>query len=393
MIAVTTLSYTPSATGVATEVYIEAASLKTGQLLWNVSSGVGYPLFSFATACSDHGKFAVRFDNGYWYCWDLYSGKQLWKSQTEDMPWGSFGAYNVASCYGLLYDFSYAGLYALDWDTGKIAWHFIAPCVPFESPWYPSMAFFGASPQVADGKLYISNGEHSPTSPLARGWTFYCVNATTGEEIWNISSRGSAGAVSDGYLTFDSVYMGYMYVFGKGQCATTVTASPKTIANGAQVLIEGTILDQSPAQPGTPCVSKDSMKTQMEYLHMQFPIDGTWRNITMTGVPLTLTAIDSAGNVISIGTVTTNAYYGTFSYAWTPPKEGTYQITASFTSDDSYGSSSAATAVAVGPAPTNTQPSVTTQVVDTTPILYAVIGVGIAIIIAVALAVLTLRKR
>jgi outer membrane protein assembly factor BamB len=389
-ISVSTLSYSPSATGVATEVYLRGVSLTTGQLLWNVSSGVGYPLFSGSTASADHGKYAVRFDNGYWYCWDLFSGKQLWKSEAESMPWGTFGAYTAASAYGLMYDFTYAGLYAIDWDTGKIVWHFSSPCVPFESPWYPEMDFFGTSPQIADGKLFVANGEHSPTSPLARGWTFYCVNATTGEGIWNISSRGSAGAVADGYLTFDSVYTGYMYVFGKGQTATTVTASPKTIANGAQVLIEGTIMDQSPAQPGTPCVSKDSMKTQMEYLHMQFPIDGTWHNITMAGVPVMLTAIDSANNVIDIGTVTTNAYYGTFSYAWTPPNEGTYEITASFTSDDSYGSSSAAAAVVVGPAPA--QISIPETIVP--DYTMAIVGVGIAVIIAVAIAtVLILRKK
>ena len=179
MIAVSTMSYSPTATGVATEVYIQAASLTSGQLLWNVSAGVGFPLFSGSTACADHGKYAVRFDNGYWYCWDLHSGKQLWQSEQEDMPWGSFGAYTAASCYGLMYDFTYAGLYAIDWDTGKIAWHFSSPCVPFESPWYPEMDFFGTNPQVADGKLFVANGEHSPTSPLARGWTFYCVNATT----------------------------------------------------------------------------------------------------------------------------------------------------------------------------------------------------------------------
>ena len=131
----------------------------------------------------------------------------------------------------------------------------------------------------------------------------------------------------------------------------------------------------------------------MQYLHMQMPIDGIYHNETMTGVPVTLTAIGSDGSVTEIGKVTTNAYYGTFSKAWTPPKEDTYTITASFEGDDSYGSSSAGTAVAIGPAPTITQPNVTNQVVDTTPILYAVIGVGIAIIIAVALAVLILRKK
>jgi len=74
------------------------------------------------------------------------------------------------------------------------------------------------------------------------------------------------------------------------------------------------------------------METQMEYLHMQMPIDGLWHNLTITGVPVTLTAIGTDGTVIDLGQVTTNGYYGTFSKAWTPPKEDTYTIIASFAS-------------------------------------------------------------
>ena len=92
----------------------------------------------------------------------------------------------------------------------------------------------------------------------------------------------------------------------------------------------------------------------MEYLHMQHPIDGYNHDVTMTGVPVTLTAIDEKGTYINIGTATTSAYYGTFEMAWTPPAEGTYKIIASFAGDDSYGSSGASTAVSVGPAPANT---------------------------------------
>jgi hypothetical protein len=143
---------------------------------------------------------------------------------------------------------------------------------------------------------------------------------------------------------------GYMYVFGKGKSEATVTASPKTVANGSPVLIEGTVLDQSSAQPGTPCVSKESMTTQMEYLHMQFPIGGIEGDAVITGVPVSLSAVDESGNPVEIGTTTTNGYFGTFAYAWTPPDEGTYEIIATFAGDDSYGSSGAATAVTVGPA-------------------------------------------
>ena len=34
----------------------------------------------------------------------------------------------------------------------------------------------------------------------------------------------SKGAIADGYLTAANSYDGYMYVFGKGKSATTVTA-------------------------------------------------------------------------------------------------------------------------------------------------------------------------
>ena len=114
--------------------------------------------------------------------------------------------------------------------------------------------------------------------------------------------------------------------------------------------ITGTVLDLSPAQPNTPCVSKDSMRTQMEYLHMQQPIDGLWHNETITGVEISLSAIAEDGSYIDIGTTITDGYSGKFGITWTPPNEGLYQIVASFEGDESYASSSDAAFVSVGPA-------------------------------------------
>jgi hypothetical protein len=125
------------------------------------------------------------------------------------------------------------------------------------------------------------------------------------------------GAVADGYLVASSAYDGYTYSFGKGKTQTTVTAPDTIIPEGTGVVIKGSVLDQSPAQPNTPCVAKESMTTQMQYLHMQKPI-----STDVVGVPVKLTAIASDGSVVDIGTVTTNGYYGTFSKAWTPPKQG-----------------------------------------------------------------------
>jgi hypothetical protein len=185
-----------------------------------------------------------------------------------------------------------------------------------------------------------------------------------------------------------------MYVFGRGKSATTVTATPAVIANGATVLIQGTVLDQSPAQPGAACVSDESQATYMEYLHIQQPLDGIFHNITITGVPVLLLAVDSDGTVTNIGT-TTSDVSGCFKTAWTPPKEGVYTVTATFAGSESYGSSWAETAVAVGPAPASPTPTPTPPAAapapDTTPYI---IGMGIAIIIAVAIVgILLLRKR
>jgi hypothetical protein len=140
----------------------------------------------------------------------------------------------------------------------------------------------------------------------------------------------SPGAVADGYLGASSEYDSFNYYFGMGKSATTVTAPDVILPKGTGLVIKSTVLDVSSGQPGTPCVSAESMTTQMEYLHLQRPIDGLNHNITMTGVPLFLTLIDSNCNSIDIGTVTSDAYCDTFSKSWTPSNEGDYKIIASF---------------------------------------------------------------
>ena len=74
------------------------------------------------------------------------------------------------------------------------------------------------------------------------------------------------GAIADGYLTMMSD-LGYFVTYGIGQSKTTVTAPDTVVPQGTGVVIKGTVMDQSPAQPNTPCVSHASMATQMEYLH------------------------------------------------------------------------------------------------------------------------------
>ena len=182
---------------------------------------------------------------------------------------------------------------------------------------------FNGGAMVADGKLYTYNTEHSTTQPVTRGWKVHCIDVFTGEGIWNITLSGNAGPVADGYLVVSSMD-GYQYYFGKGKSATTVSAEPKVIANGASVLIEGTVTDQSPGAPGTPAISDVDMTEWMEYLYMQQP-----KPMDVIGVPVVLQAMRSDGSIIDIGT-TYSDMNGHYEYLWTPPAQDVYKIFASF---------------------------------------------------------------
>jgi hypothetical protein len=381
---------------------VKAANMKTGEEIWKFVTD--WIETSSGAVLVEDGKVAMGvLEERKWVCWDVYSGHLLWESEQTAVPWGNFWSYSSESAYGMIYSGTYEALYAFDWDTGKIVWKFEAPANPFETPYVDengsTVYSWHSSLYVADGKIFTYNCEHTPGQPITRGWRWFAINATTGEEIWNlpgcgVDSRVFQGAIADGYLAMSDRYLGTMFVVGKGKSATTVTAPDVVIQEGTGIIIKGTVLDLSPAQPNTPCVSKDSMSTWMAYLHDQWPIDGFTHNETITGVPVTLTALGTDGSSIDLGTVTTDGYYGTFSKTWTPPTEGDYKIIASFMGDDSYVSSSASTAVSVGPAPSQTTEPQPTTVVDNTPLFYALIGGVAAIIIAVAVAtVLILRKR
>jgi hypothetical protein len=392
------------------DVTIEAVSLLTGQVLWSKPAEVGIRLFSSRQTIADHGKVALRFLDGTVRCWDLRTGNHLWTSEPTSWPWATFGTYNAMSFGGMYISPQYDGVHAIDWETGDTAWLYT-----YETPFQFETPYTGADGEglyswhttgkVADGKLYISNAEHTAPQPITRGWKLHCIDVYTGEQIWNIStgftglsdrSRVFQGAIADGYLLHADAYTGYTYCYGKGKSATTVTAPDVSVPKGTAFTIKGTVLDMSPAQSGTPCVSKESMTLQMEYLHMQMPIAGIMGDGIITGVPVTLTAIDSEGNVIDIGTTTTDGYYGTFAIAWTPSEEGTYKIIASFESDDSYGSSGAATAVTVGPAVEPSGPIEPEPEPEPTPFITTEVAIIAAVAVAIVIGVVAfwvLKKR
>ena len=70
----------------------------------------------------------------------------------------------------------------------------------------------------------------------------------------------------------------------------------------------------------------------------------------ITGVPVSIDAVDPNGNYVHIGD-TTSDMSGTFSYTWAPTITGDYKITATFGGSQSYGSSYAETHAVVVSAP------------------------------------------
>jgi hypothetical protein len=354
MIGVRTEGIMPSSTGVNYGTRIIAVDLLTGQELWqtetDTDSGLGDD-FSGSTRIADQGKFAILLNDGYFHCWDLRTGQYLWKGELSSWPWGIWGQYDIASAYGMLYYPQYDGVVARDWDTGKIVWRYryTAP-YPYETVYSDNDFPFRTDLLIADGVVYCANDEHSASNPLPRGYKIHAMDALTGEGLWNVTGQFGADSIAEGYMLAGN-RDGYVYCFGKGKSETTVTAPDVAVPKGTAITIKGSVLDLSPAQPGTPCVDANSMGVQMDYLHMQQPVSGYWGNQTITGVPVLLTAIGEDGNYVDIGTTTTDGYYGTFGHEWTPPDEGKYKIIASFEGDDSYGSSGASTYVTVGPAP------------------------------------------
>ncbi len=385
----------------------------TGKLLWNKTIP-GVTLYSGSCTVADHGLVAFSLSQmngkyGAYMALNQVTGEQAWVSDTMDYPWSStgFGSYGVASAYGLIIHPAYSGLTAINWTNGHIEWTYHKYALaPFESPYTDAnqteVYSFNSGLEIADGVLFAYNCEHTTTWPRARGWSTVAVDMTNGKELWSIALPGNAafgnspdiGVITDGYMNMMSD-LGYFVTYGKGQSATTVTAPDVVMAQGNGVVIKGTVLDLSPAQPNTPCVSKESMTLQMEYLHLNNPIDGLWSNQTVIGVPVTLTAIGSDGAVYDLGTVTTDGYSGSFAKTWTPPTQGDYKIIASFAGDESYGNSMSTTALSVGPAPAATASPIpiATAADYTLTIMEAAIAIIIAVIIGFAITIIILKKR
>jgi hypothetical protein len=383
----------------------------TTSVIWNITTSPTEILDAYRPTngwCRD-GIYAYEMERGFIQARSETTGAILWNTTMNDYPWGEFWLYDEAAYGQLLYAIGYTGVWALNETNGAIVWHTADPAIAFETPYTSNGTSDYAIARIrvigslnadgsagSDGIVYVTNGEHSTIYPSTRGWGLIAINATTGQTLWKIMGTDlSAGAASDGYLVTTADYDGSLNVLGKGTSTTTVSAPQTAITSGTPVILSGSVLDNSIAQKGTPAVSDASMATWMDYLHFQMPIDGLYHNITITGVPVTISAVDPNGNLVSLGT-TTSDVSGTYSLKWTPTTVGDYKISAVFAGSNAYGSSYAETATTVvnaqvTPTPTTTS---TSGLATSADLLTYIIAVGIAIIIAIAIAtVLILRKH
>ncbi|MEM3161821.1 MAG: PQQ-binding-like beta-propeller repeat protein [Candidatus Bathyarchaeia archaeon] len=347
----------------------------------------------------NEGVFAVSVkDTKNWHVYDINTGQKLFTTEPVENDWGMYDYFGVIA-YGKLYTAGYSGsVHCYDIKTGKHLWDFDCGSAGLETP-YGTWPLYGGI-TVADGKLYVANGEHSPGTPMWRGYKLYCINAETGEKIWDITMWCIAHsvAIADGYLVGYSGYDNRIYCFGKGKTQTTLTITQDVIQKGSSVLIKGYVTDLSPAVKGTPCVADESMSGWMEYLVMQKPMPQD-----VEGVTVELYAIDENGASTKIGEATTDPLNGgLFSLVWTPPKEGIYTITAVFPGSKSYWDSCASTAIAVTAAPPEAPAPATAEQAQTTQAaveslqtwnMALTVMVAIAIVVGVANLYMLIKRK
>ena len=369
-----------------------------GHLLWGPINRTLTPWTVVAFGPAGEGVFTeYTCESMTWQGYDLKTGQKLWgPTQPYSSPWGYYDSEGKGVIgYGNLYTLSINGeVHAYDIKTGQQKWNWSTGSAGVDSPFgiFP----LGTWPMqhiLADGKIYVSAG-HDYTPPVFKGAKLYCINATTGEKIWDSLNFDiiSSPAIAEGILLWLNGYDNQIYAYGKGPSATTVQAPLTASTMGESVVIQGTVLDKSPGTEeyaqtyrfpnGVPAISDESQSAWMEYLYQQQPMP-----TDATGVLVSIDVIDANGNYRNIGTTISNVG-GFFSFDWQPDIPGKYNVIATFAGSESYYASHAYASFVVDPAPEGTpEPTQAPQSMAdqyflpvSGGIIAAIAAVGIAII-------------
>jgi hypothetical protein len=390
---------------------IWAVSLKPetkGQLLWikNYPAPEGNVTRTFGPVDLVNRVFALTDkETMQWIGYDLDSGNQLWTQTPSKSALDYYGTPSY-SAYGNLYFSGYGGvLYCFSMKDGTIQWTYgnggsgNSTFSAHETPWGNYPLFIST---IADGKVYVCSGEHSPNVPLYKGSRIRCINAYNGQEIWTMLGWGGSPSyyermafpIADGYMVYLNIYDMQLYCVGKGPSATTVTAPDIGVPLGTSLLIKGTVTDASEGAKASPAISDSSMSQWMEYLYMQKP-----KPTNATGVPVTITILDPNNNLHEISAIATDAD-GIFGTEYSPPVPGIYKVTAAFEGSNAYYGSHAETMFVVSSGPSAAQTQLASPVISEAPqptsatptTTYVAMGAAVVVIVAAA-AVLIFSKR
>jgi len=292
-------------------------STDTGDFMWGPTEGEYYMNYYGWTELGERpplmydGKLYSTGAGGVIYCYDLADGEILWEREVQD-PYQEY-------------------LFANNW------WQFFL--------W------------IVDDKLYSAHMEHSTIEPMPRGAPFVCLDAQTGDIVWESeglfrSTRwGGRGIIGDSvFVNFDT-YDNRLYAVAKGASAVTLE-TPQDATTNIAVTVKGTVMDVSPGiaadanlqirfPDGVPAVSDASMSDWMLYVWKNFE-----RPSDAVGVSVRLEAVGPDMSFETIGSTTSDAY-GNFGLGWCPSKAGTYMIIATFEGSAGYYGATATTYVTV----------------------------------------------
>ncbi|MDR1992736.1 MAG: PQQ-binding-like beta-propeller repeat protein [Nitrososphaerota archaeon] len=373
--------------------------LATGRLLWGPLNQTIPEHQDITLVAARDGVYVLHNkDTNEAYGYSLQTGRLLWGPVKLEGNAYSYLSRGAEIAYGQVYIWDFGGyVHALDLQTGKINWVFTRGSAGYDNPYGIWPLWHFGSHSIGDGMLFLAESRmYDP--PMGPGYHRLAINCTTGDLVWKIESfAGRApGAIADGMLVQWNSYDKQLNVFGQGQTSTSVSVANKFSVNGEQILVEGTVIDQSPGTKdanrvarfpnGVPAVSEDSQEAWMEYVYMQ-----QTEPKNATGVSVELSVIDPNGNNYVVGTTTSDSN-GAYRMTFTPPVPGQYTLIATFLGSTSYYGSSAVTAFVV-----NEETPTPSPIVDTLPPppteMYFIASTA-AIILAIAIVgILMLRKK
>jgi outer membrane protein assembly factor BamB len=131
----------------------------TGELLWKYHTG--------GTDCSspvvDDGMVfcASAFPNKFSYCLDAGTGREKWRSETEQMVYSSVAVMGS----GLYVGANDGNVYCLDKNSGVVKWTY-----------HTAGDIYFATPSLGSDRLFIGGGNFD--------WNVYALRLTTGEVLW-----------------------------------------------------------------------------------------------------------------------------------------------------------------------------------------------------------------